>query len=359
MALVLFPALCLLSGAYAQERSVTFFGGPLAGWVGSCVTIRCSFSYPAGENVTAVNWILDGDQTVYHSDNDCIDPAFQGHVRYLGDLQNSCSLRLAQLRLSDRGTYRFRFETVRDGEKKLWTSKPEQLKVSASPCQPRLGRRMDPGPTLICSVPDLCPHRPFWYDADGAQWSPGQTPAGKQMTELPISPSRLPLGVALRCQVDGYWDGCGSDQPQPPGPVSPNVPSVKILLPGGKAAIKAGDGFTLRCQAGALGPGAVYIWSRGDVWLRGDRQDFHIDKANISDGGSYSCGVRVSGPGWAYLSLSARESVEVQGYGWSQYLSPGLVAGVSVAGLVLLVLVSVGACYLLRRRWRQATEVSS
>ncbi|XP_067414615.1 sialoadhesin-like [Emydura macquarii macquarii] len=301
------------TGAYAQMWNVTFAAGPLAGWVGSCVTIRCSFSYPAGETVTAVRWRLDGDQTVYHSDNDRMNSAFKGRAQYLGDLQNNCSLRLARLRPSDQGTYRFRFETVNNVKADDWTSKTgQQLRVSASPCQPRLGSRMDPGPSLTCSVPDACPHHPSWYDADGARRSPGQTPAGEKATELPISPSRLPPGVALRCQVDGYWDGCGSDQPQPPGPVALNVPSVEVLWPGGKAAIKAGDGFTLRCQAGALGPRAGYVWSRGDVWLPGAAQDFRIDKTDVSDGGSYSCGVWVSGPGWAYLSLSARESVEVQ-----------------------------------------------
>ncbi|CAM4624291.1 unnamed protein product, partial [Lepidochelys kempii] len=91
-----------------------------------------------------------------------------------------------------------------------------------------------------------------------------------------------------------------------------NVPRVEVSWPAGKAALREGDGFTLHCQAAALRPVAGYVWSRGDVWLPGAGQDLRVEKAAISDEGSYACGVWVSGPGWGYLSFSARESVEVQ-----------------------------------------------
>ncbi|KAM9114243.1 B-cell receptor CD22-like [Pangshura tecta] len=171
---------------------------------------------------------------------------------------------------------------------------------------------MEPGPSLTCSVGAACPHRPSWYDRDGARRSPGQTPGGAQATELQISPSQLAPGAALRCQVDGYWDECDSAQSQPLGTVAPNVPRVEVSWQAGKAALREGDGFTLRCQAAALRPVAGYVWSRGDVWLPEAGQDLRVDKAAVSDGGSYACGVWVSGPGWGYLSLSARESVQVQ-----------------------------------------------
>ncbi|XP_044847295.1 B-cell receptor CD22-like [Mauremys mutica] len=171
---------------------------------------------------------------------------------------------------------------------------------------------MEPGPSLSCSMGATCPHRPSWYDRDGARRSPGQTLGGAGATKLRISPSQLDPGTVLRCQVDGYRDECDSAQSQPLGTVTRNVPRVEVSWPAGKAALRKGDGFTLRCQAAALRPIAGYIWSHGDVWLTGARQDLRVDKAAVSDGGSYACGVWVSGPGWGYLSLSARESVEVQ-----------------------------------------------
>ncbi|KAM9114703.1 sialoadhesin-like [Pangshura tecta] len=175
-------------------------------------------------------------------------------------------------------------------------------------CQPSL----EPGPFLNCSVRAACPHRPSWYDRAGARPSPAETPGGVGATELQISPSQLDSGAVLRCQVDGYRDECDSAQSQPLATVAPNVPRVEVSWPAGKAALREGDGFTLRCQAAALWPIARYVWSRGDVWLPEAGQDLRVDKAAVSDGGSYACGVWVSGPGWGYLSLSARESVQVQ-----------------------------------------------
>ncbi|XP_043357879.1 uncharacterized protein LOC119847905 isoform X9 [Dermochelys coriacea] len=239
MALVLVPAFCLLSGAYAQEWSVKFTPGPLVGWTGSCVTIPCSFTYPAGWTVSAVIWIQDRDQTIYHRDEARVHARFKGRTRYLGDLQHNCSLRVAGLRPSDQGTYRFRFEVVGYGKSDGWWSKSEQqLMVSAPLCQPALRLRMEPGPSLTCSMGATCPHRPSWYNRDGAWRSPGQTSGRSGATELQISPSQLDAGVALRCQVDGYRDECDSDESQPLGTVTPPVraptyilgPSVALVL---------------------------------------------------------------------------------------------------------------------------------
>ncbi|CAM4697740.1 sialoadhesin isoform X1 [Caretta caretta] len=328
MALVLVPAFCLLSGAYTQEWSVRLAPGPLAGGTGSCVTIPCSFTYPAGwtvsavtwtftypagQMVRAVSWIRNEDQTVYDRDEARVHTDFKGRARYLGDLQRDCSLRVSGLRRSDQGTYRFRFHAAGGGRTDTWGSEPGQrLRVSDDLCQPSLGRRTQPGPSLTCSVGATCPHPPLWYNRDGVQRSPEQTPGGAGASELRISPSQLDPGAALRCQVDGYWDECDSDQSQPLGTVTPNVPRVAILWPAWKAALREGDGFTLRCQAAALWLIARYVWSRGDVWLPETRRDLRVEKAAVSDGGNYVCGVWVSGPGWGYLSLSARESVEVQ-----------------------------------------------
>ncbi|XP_050786883.1 sialoadhesin-like [Gopherus flavomarginatus] len=364
--------------AYAQAWGVTLAPGPLAAGAGSCVTIPCSFTYPTGWNISAVSWTRVGDQTVYHWDGARVHAAFKGRVRYLGDLQHNCSLRMAGLRPSDQGTYRFRFEAAGDGRRDGWTSLPgQQLNVFGQKrvlrrqeltrvctcfrqgdwCQPSLGHRTEPRPSLTCSVGAACPHRPSWYDRDGARRSPGQTPGGAGATELRISPSQLAPGAALRCQVEGYWDECDSAPSQPLGTVAPNVPRVEGSWLPGKAALRKGDGFTLHCQAAALQPVAGYVWSRGDVWLPEAGQDLRVDKAADSDGGSYACGVWVSGPGWAYLSLSARESVEVQRSGRCPCLSPGLVAGVAVAILLLVVLINVGVWYLLGRgRWQAAAE---
>nr|XP_023968807.1 sialoadhesin-like [Chrysemys picta bellii] len=357
MALVLVPAFCLLSGAYTQKWGVTLAPEPLAGWVGSCVTIPCNFTYPGGWTVSAVNWTRDGNQTVYHSNKTRVDAAFKGRARYLGNLKHDCSLRVVGLRPSDNGTYRFRFYAAGYGKSDNWTGQPgQQLNVSAHPCQPSLGRRMEPGPSLICSVEAKCPHPPSWYDRDGAQQSPEQTLAWARAIELLISPSQLDPGVVLRCQVDGYRDECDSDQSQPLGTATPKLPRVEVSWPAGQAALREGNNFTLRCRAAGLRPVAVYIWSRGDVWLTETRKDLRVDKAAVSDGGSYACGVWVSGAGWGYLSLSARESVEVQLT--RPVWAPTYIIGPTVA-LVLLLLVGLVGVIAWRKRRSKRQGMSS
>ncbi|CAM4697722.1 unnamed protein product [Caretta caretta] len=126
MALVLVPAFCLLSGAYAQERGITFASGSFAGRAGSCVTIPCSFTYPAGRTVSAVIWTRNEEQTVYRSEEARVHADFKGRARYLGDLQHDCSLQVAGLWPSDQGTYRFRFEVVHPGSSDRWTMRAEQ-----------------------------------------------------------------------------------------------------------------------------------------------------------------------------------------------------------------------------------------
>ncbi|CAM5134387.1 unnamed protein product [Natator depressus] len=133
MALVLVPAFCLLTGAYAQEWNVRLTPGPLAGGAGSCVTIPCSFTYPTGWNIRAVSWTRDKSQTVYHSDEARVHAAFKGHTRYLGELQHNCSLRVSGLRPSDQGTYRFRFHAAGNGRMDIWTSDlGQRLSVSGN-----------------------------------------------------------------------------------------------------------------------------------------------------------------------------------------------------------------------------------
>uniref|UniRef100_A0A674J8V2 Immunoglobulin V-set domain-containing protein n=1 Tax=Terrapene triunguis TaxID=2587831 RepID=A0A674J8V2_9SAUR len=120
------------AGAYGQEWGVAFAPRPLDGWVGSCVTIPRSFTYPAGWTVSAVSWTRDWDQTVYHHLDEGRDhAAFKGRARYLGDLQHNCSLRVAGLHPSDQGTYRFQFDVAGEGSNNKWTSDPGQrLNVS-------------------------------------------------------------------------------------------------------------------------------------------------------------------------------------------------------------------------------------
>ncbi|CAM2108007.1 unnamed protein product [Caretta caretta] len=368
MALVLVPAFCLLSGAYTQEWSVRLAPGPLAGGTGSCVTIPCSFTYPAGwtvsavtwtftypagQTVRAVSWIRDEDQTVYDRDEARVHTDFKGRARYLGDLQRDCSLRVSGLRRSDQGTYRFRFHAAGGGRTDTWGN---------DLCQPSLGRRTQPGPSLTCSVGATCPHPPLWYNRDGVQRSPEQTPGGAGASELRISPSQLDPGAALRCQVDGYWDECDSDQSQPLGTVTPNVPRVAILWPARKAALREGDGFTLRCQAAALwliasytsslpAPNS-YTWYRGDRQLGGSQQEMVLKSITAEQAGEYRCQADNG------IGQSPSPPINITVLSTPRVWAPTYILGPAVA-LVLLLLVGLVGVIAWRKRRSKRQGLSS
>ncbi|CAM2108010.1 unnamed protein product [Caretta caretta] len=212
MALVLVPAFCLLTGAYAQEWGVTFAPGPLARGTDSCVTIPCSFTYPAGWTVRAVSWTRDKDQTVYHRDEARVHADFKGRARYLGDLQHNCSLRVSGLRPSDQGTYRFRFEAVRTGSSDRWTMRaagngwtnaPTGVHVTAAPgTSPQEGASV----TLTCNYTSSlpAPNSYTWYRGD-------QQLKGSQQ-EMVLKSITAEQAGEYRCQAN---NGIGQS-PSPP-----------------------------------------------------------------------------------------------------------------------------------------------
>uniref|UniRef100_A0A674JS00 Ig-like domain-containing protein n=1 Tax=Terrapene triunguis TaxID=2587831 RepID=A0A674JS00_9SAUR len=298
--------------------------GPLVGWVGSCVTIPCSFNYRAGWTIRAVSWTRDGDQTVYHSDEARVHADFKGRTRYLGDLQHNCSLQVAGLRTSDQGTYCMNLHTLSDGKKYKWTSDQRQeLRVSGNQLlsstpsstqgpwitseRPSLRRRMEPGPSLTCSVGAACPHHLSWYDHDGAWWSPGQTLGRAGVTELRISPSQLDPGAALRCQVDGY-----RDEYAPTG--------VRVTAAPGTSP-QEGESVTLTCSYTCSLPAPnSYAWYRGGRQLGGSQQEMVLKSIAAEQAGEYHCQA-ANGLG---QSLSPPITITVQWVGgwWS-----GMVGG--------------------------------
>uniref|UniRef100_A0A8C3F900 Ig-like domain-containing protein n=1 Tax=Chrysemys picta bellii TaxID=8478 RepID=A0A8C3F900_CHRPI len=255
------------------------------------------FQTHLGPQTLAGHWTRDGDQTVYHSDETRVHAAFKGRARFLGDLQHNCSLRVAGLRPSDQGTYRFQFEVVRNGRSERWTSKAgQQLSVSGNQlpsrtsgslslshthiyfCLSLKSKWLEQGsrPSLTCSVGATCPYRPSWYDGDGARRSPEQTPGRAGATELRISPSQLDPGAALRCQVDGY-----RDEYAPTG--------VRVTAAPGTSP-QEGESVTLTCSyTSSLPAPTSYAWYWGDRQLEGSLWEMVLKGIAAEQAGEYHC----------------------------------------------------------------------
>ncbi|KAG9335406.1 hypothetical protein JZ751_004727 [Albula glossodonta] len=122
---VLAAAMAILPGVLSSNWNVLLPPGPIHAVPGSSMVIPCWYSYPeigGRYRVRSVMWCRNQaycitPSYVYHSDGIFLEPEYRGRVEYLGDTSNNCTLKIADLRVSDSGTYVFRFITDHPVEK--------------------------------------------------------------------------------------------------------------------------------------------------------------------------------------------------------------------------------------------------
>ncbi|XP_055767678.1 B-cell receptor CD22-like [Salvelinus fontinalis] len=93
--------------------SVTYTPQRICALRGSTVDLSCSYTYPSG-TVTKTRWFTEwgtGVEPKYLGQ----DPENAGHVKYRGDKEKDCTLRITDLRERDSATYRFRLQTDQEG----------------------------------------------------------------------------------------------------------------------------------------------------------------------------------------------------------------------------------------------------
>ncbi|KAL6459077.1 hypothetical protein MHYP_G00325490 [Metynnis hypsauchen] len=84
--------------------SVTYADRRVCALEGSSVNIPCSYSYPSDQAVIETYWSYN-----HHDMRQSMQ--FTGRVKYAGDKNKNCALRLTGLRQNDSGNYRFSFMT--------------------------------------------------------------------------------------------------------------------------------------------------------------------------------------------------------------------------------------------------------
>ena len=101
--------MCL--GVLGQQFMVTYSSTNVCGVKGSYLDIFCTYSYPSHleirETYWYIKWVTGGK-----ADDLSLDSKYRGRVEYLGDKVDNCTLRVKDLKESDKAeTYRFRFLT--------------------------------------------------------------------------------------------------------------------------------------------------------------------------------------------------------------------------------------------------------
>ncbi|KAF4093307.1 hypothetical protein AMELA_G00000720, partial [Ameiurus melas] len=104
---LLSPAVCVFDEKSCW--SVTYSTQTICSLIGSSVDIHSYFTFPDRYKVTKVFWFFKDQAGV--EPVDVREDEYQGRVQYTQISQNTCSLRITNLRERDAQTYRFRFYT--------------------------------------------------------------------------------------------------------------------------------------------------------------------------------------------------------------------------------------------------------
>ena len=77
---------------------------------GSSVDISCTYKYPRDHRISTTFWFNKKKSSRVPGDLS-LDKDYENHTEYVGNKENSCTLRLKDMRESHSGEYAFRFTT--------------------------------------------------------------------------------------------------------------------------------------------------------------------------------------------------------------------------------------------------------
>ncbi|XP_031418191.1 B-cell receptor CD22-like isoform X2 [Clupea harengus] len=146
-----------------QCWGVTYSSNSICALMGSSVDISCTYKYPRDHRVSKTFWFNKRKSRRLWVDLS-LDKDYQNHTEYVGNKENSCTLRLKDMRESHSGEYAFRF-TTQQGD--TYSGLPgvnisvTALQVVVTPAVITEGERV----TLTCSTSCTLSDKPtfIWY----------------------------------------------------------------------------------------------------------------------------------------------------------------------------------------------------
>ncbi len=111
-----------VSGVSSAGWGVNYSHSQICALKNSSVIMSCTYTYPTGHQVRKAFWtkgsIMDGEESPDLSE----DPEYSQRLQYLGDKQQTCTIRLSHVTPKDEHVYYFRFTT--DAIEGRWTGYP-------------------------------------------------------------------------------------------------------------------------------------------------------------------------------------------------------------------------------------------
>ncbi|KAL1281335.1 hypothetical protein QQF64_000138, partial [Cirrhinus molitorella] len=271
--------LLMIHRVYSADWGVNYSPSHICALKDSSVIMSCTYTYPTGYQIINVFWTNTTEKKEKHEEFPDLseDPKYSQRLRYLGDKQQNCTIRLSHVTQKDSHMYYFRFTTDKDVK---WVGTPG-VSLTVTDLQVESPERVTEGDSVRLTCKSSC----TLTDRATFIWYRNSQPLTERRdtnNELLLQSVRREDAGRYSCALHGHTY------------ISPAVhlnvtyaPKNVSVFISSSGEIVEGDSVTLICSSDS-NPPAKIIWFKGETFV-GSGRIYSISKISSDDSKKYRC----------------------------------------------------------------------